>query len=517
MRALAVPFLLTGPVLANDIPVPAGGDVQAAIVQAQDGDRVLVAAGTYNQTIDFLGKAIEVIGVAGAGATTLDGSGQPGPVVRFHQGEGPASRLQGFTVTGADAIGTDCAGGGIGAVCLVSGLVATPTIADCRITGNRAQLGGGVAGGAVLERCVVRMNNTFAGGFPQRGGGLYGTPTLRHCVVANNGAVEGGGLYVAGGTARLEDCVLIDNFTNESGAGAGLNVASGAHVDVVRTVIASNFICCGLNSEFGAAAFIQSGGTAAFDRCTVHGNVTSDGEYGSQGGIVGPATVRGSVVRNNSPGQLTSVISVDFSNVEGGAVGTGNIDADPLFVDPGGLARDYHLDHGSPCIDAGDPAVLDPDGSRSDMGAHPFRTLYTRDNTLFPFTLDPGFPEISVQTGGVQRLRILAGSAHAFEFYLLAGSATGTAPGLLLLGQSVPLNLDAYFAFTLAAPNQPPLTDSLGLLDAAGRADAEFRLPTGGDPALAGLAVHHAALVGQLVPAPSIATVTSAEPLALVP
>lgn len=45
----------------------------------------------------------------------------------------------------------------------------------------------------------------------------------------------------------------------------------------------------------------------------------------------------------------------------------GNIFADPMFVDPEN--GDLHLQYGSPCIDAGDPTILDVDGSRSDIGA----------------------------------------------------------------------------------------------------------------------------------------------------
>ncbi|RME49773.1 MAG: hypothetical protein D6795_11205, partial [Deltaproteobacteria bacterium] len=51
----------------------------------------------------------------------------------------------------------------------------------------------------------------------------------------------------------------------------------------------------------------------------------------------------------------------------------GNISVDPRFVDTTGddpLAWDLHLSSDSPLIDAGDPALLDPDGSRSDIGAY---------------------------------------------------------------------------------------------------------------------------------------------------
>ena len=44
----------------------------------------------------------------------------------------------------------------------------------------------------------------------------------------------------------------------------------------------------------------------------------------------------------------------------------GNLSTDPMFIDADHL--DFHLQHGSPCIDAGDPAVADRDSSRADMG-----------------------------------------------------------------------------------------------------------------------------------------------------
>jgi len=50
----------------------------------------------------------------------------------------------------------------------------------------------------------------------------------------------------------------------------------------------------------------------------------------------------------------------------------GNLTVDPLFVayDVEGIPSDYHLTGASPLVNAGDPARLDPDGSRSDMGAY---------------------------------------------------------------------------------------------------------------------------------------------------
>ena len=42
---------------------------------------------------------------------------------------------------------------------------------------------------------------------------------------------------------------------------------------------------------------------------------------------------------------------VTYSDIQGGRKGEGNIDADPLFVDP--QDNDFHLQYMSPCIDRG--------------------------------------------------------------------------------------------------------------------------------------------------------------------
>jgi len=120
--------------------------------------------------------------------------------------------------------------------------------------------------------------------------------------------------------------------------------------------------------------------------CTITGNL--------QGGILGGIpTITNSIIWANSPQQIAEAqgtISVTYSDIQGGFVGEGNIDADPLFADPSN--GDYHLksqagrwdpgsqawvldDVTSPCIDAGDvstPIGLEPspNGGVVNMGAY---------------------------------------------------------------------------------------------------------------------------------------------------
>jgi hypothetical protein len=44
----------------------------------------------------------------------------------------------------------------------------------------------------------------------------------------------------------------------------------------------------------------------------------------------------------------------------------GNLGVTPMFADP--ATGDFHLQNVSQCINAGDPTMLDTDGTRADMG-----------------------------------------------------------------------------------------------------------------------------------------------------
>jgi hypothetical protein len=195
--------------------------IQAAIDAAATGDVVLVAPGTYVESIDFLGKAIEVRSSSGPEVTVIDGTGAAVSVVSAVSGEGDDTLLDGFTITNGEAgtIYTPLPFYTFGGGMYVD--ASSPTISNCIFAENRAGFGGGAyfresfsevsntifhdnraitdgggaqcwGGGVVFNACTFTLNRA-----PQSfGGGAHftrGTPRIVGCVFANNTAATGGG------------------------------------------------------------------------------------------------------------------------------------------------------------------------------------------------------------------------------------------------------------------------------------------------------------------------------------
>ena len=98
---------------------------------------------------------------------------------------------------------------------------------------------------------------------------------------------------------------------------------------------------------------VIAGGTATLINCTFSRNTSSI----SGGGIgISSSTTSATncILWNNTPNEIEDFggeMPLRYCNVQGGWPGTGNIDDDPLFVDPNN--GDFRLQAGSPCIDAG--------------------------------------------------------------------------------------------------------------------------------------------------------------------
>lgn len=108
--------------------------------------------------------------------------------------------------------------------------------------------------------------------------------------------------------------------------------------------------------------------------------------------------------------------------------------------------------------------------------------------------------QLSLSAGGTVTMSFSSDPVFASLPYLVLGSASGTSPGFIVDGLTLPLVPDAYWQFTLLSPNTPPLGGTFGFLDINGAGTSTFTIPPGTNPNFAGVTFSHAALVIELLP-----------------
>ena len=348
-------------------------NIQAGVGIANAGDTILVAPGTYNETVDFLGKAVTVVSEGGPAVTHIDPLGL-GSAVLFHNQERNSSVLRGFTITGG--LSSTNPGGGISCLNLAgSGGPASPLIQDCIIENNATTFasGGGVGGNATLIACIIRNNDAGLG----CGGGVWGAATLIDCLVTNNEAQDGGGLFLQADGALVQNCMITGNRAIDGARGGGIHAAPGRiEDDFIRiegcTLLGNVSNGLGQASSRGGALHVSANpGIVEVVGCTLLDNQAIASIGGDDyGGIFGPASVKDTICRDNEANQISANTTCTYSNIQGGAPGLGNLDGAALFVDRAN--GNFMLVPGSTGVDGGDPASpLDPDCTRADQGAHP--------------------------------------------------------------------------------------------------------------------------------------------------
>jgi hypothetical protein len=357
VKAIAIclsALVLVLPVHSAIIHVP--GDyptIQAGIDAAAAGDTVEVACGTYFETSITLKGGIVLLSTTGDPSCVTVRPDASGRVFLATNLAAPIS-IEGITVRSGRSSGP----GGVGAGIYVSD---SPLVrlTDCRVQYNDADAtGGGIwayntpltlqgckfswnfgRGGAVAIRnseilaadCTFEFNRaTTAYGFVGGGAVDLGSSagTFESCVFYRNRG-EGGAAFLSGSDATFDRCILQDNI----GQGAAIN---------------------SVNS------------TLALTRSTLEGN--DAGESGALRFFNGTAEVIQSIVSFTAGAGLhcdsPASISVDccdfFSNSQGDFASctpstTHVIFADPLFCDA--AARDFTLDHSSPCLPGASPCL----------------------------------------------------------------------------------------------------------------------------------------------------------------
>ncbi|MHC4283159.1 MAG: choice-of-anchor Q domain-containing protein [Planctomycetota bacterium] len=307
----------------------------------------------------------------------------------------------------------------------------SPTVNNCTFSRNASETNGGAIfnwlGNPMISSCTFNDNSTdyyggaissfgsastlsnclFIENIANYGGGMdiyRSSPTVTKCTFSRNLAnYDGGAIFNYGDShPRLASCTFSGNYANSKGG--------GIHNDGnILELISSTFV--GNLAPFGAALSCDSRYSQYPSKLQVTSCIFWD--FGNE------------IWNNNS-----SIISITYSDVQGGWPGEGNFEADPCFVEPGywepplpppppppccpalmasyiNTARnyfwfdgDYHLLPDSPCIDAGDPNyIADPNetdldgrlrvfGGRIDMGAYEYSPAIPAEVRIIPRTIN---------------------------------------------------------------------------------------------------------------------------------
>lgn len=386
------------------------------------------------------------------------------------------------TITNCTFENNAASGGGGG---IFSVLGDGPTLKDCIftwnsggsvVTENSANYAFGGGGGMYnSDNSPTLTNCTFIDNYaPTEGGGMYNgrnNPTLTNCTFVENSAYTGGGMYNSSSNATLTNCIFTANSTNERGGGME---NTHSNLTLTHCTFSGNSAYNDFWGSYGGGINSLGDDIIILTNCTFAQNFALRGNALSDYNL-DPSDIKlincilwdggGAIWHHSWDPAYDSTITITYSNIQGGWPGEGNIDIDPIFVNPGIWANvndpniivdpndpnavwidgDYHLksqagrwdtiskswlvdDVTSPCIDAGDPMSLVEDepetnGGIINMGAYGGSSQASKSPS-----------EINAKYSG--------GTGEPDDPYQIA-----TADELILLGNN-PEHYDKYFILT---------------------------------------------------------------------
>ena len=278
------------------------------------------------------------------------------------------------------------------------------TISQSRISGNVANLGGGVYAVGGVEYFYYYDPYTMQNYYYYTI--LYGDTTLTNSTIDGNMAATGAGMYAAvGSNSLVRDSTLSGNHASANGGGIATNGDSfypfytGATVNIANSTLSGNMA----DGNGGGVHETSSGSGAFYIRHSTltgnHADADSDG-LGLGGGLnVRYATINHSIIAENSASVGYDAFNLStqpvFSLI-GSNDGTdfveapvGNPDANgnliggtgAAVISPGlgplqsngGPTQTHDLQPGSPAIDAGDPGIVT--GLAYDQRGEPFMRI----------------------------------------------------------------------------------------------------------------------------------------------
>lgn len=331
--------------------------LETAIMNAQDGDVIYLAGGTYHSTGAAVVTLVEDITLYGGwdGSATI-------PLVRdpyLHptnlDGEEARRAVDisaGATVTlnGLSLINGygDSSGGGIRSV------YSHATIQNCILQNNHADGDGGaifINGGSaqILNNQVLENSATWAGGLR-----IINNPQVTvegNFISGNTANISAGGIHVdccGGSVINIEGNWIIGNSAGTSGGGV---VVASTNAVLFNNIIAEN------TANEGAAIYFEGADAYPVDVDLVNNSLVglSSGDHSMWLDGYTDALITNNIlssfaigIQDNDPS--SNVINADhnlFFNTSDPVLGTNPVQADPL------LDARYHLKGGSPAINAG--------------------------------------------------------------------------------------------------------------------------------------------------------------------
>ena len=299
--------------------------IQYAINRANDNDTILVHPGTFNGEIQIHEKNVVLSSLfiltgdtSYIDSTIIDGFNEDCNLAIYGSID-TMTRVTGFTIQN----GMGCVYGQGGGIYVEN---ANPRLDHLIIKNNfGGTLGGGIclneASNAIINKVLFDNNHSSIGG-----GGIYSyasNPVIKNCNIQNNYAEKGGGLYLVFSNPVLENVNITDNVVDDIGGGV----------------------------------FCRSSSSPSFNHVTITNNdaVIGGGIYSSINSI---PSFSNSIIWNNTPESILShedSLIVNYSNIDGGWGGIGNLNQDPLFCSPdSGI---YKLAEDSPCVGSGENGV----------------------------------------------------------------------------------------------------------------------------------------------------------------
>ncbi|MCJ7728969.1 MAG: right-handed parallel beta-helix repeat-containing protein, partial [Sedimentisphaerales bacterium] len=208
------------------------------------------------------------------------------------------------------------------------------------------------------------------------GGGMFnrnGSPTVTNCTFIGNYGMwwGGGGMYNEMSSPTITDCAFLGNYSEMGGFGSAILNYMDCYPTLINCIFSGNqpdsfgtvnnygvcsptLINCTFSSNYSGGIYNYENSNPTLTNCIFWGNA-------------------GDQIHN----EMGSSPIVSYCDVQYGWSGTGNIDADPLFVDADGPDNvvgteddNLRLKSGSPCIDAGDSNAV-PGGVVTDLDGLP--------------------------------------------------------------------------------------------------------------------------------------------------